>query len=725
MNRLTAAILLASCACVEIAHAGPQSTITDPGFFGGGPWVSKQELLQGLNAPNGLAGTDANGNVTAPLLNNIRVGGSDTNTDISAAYASATSPLNKFITASTKNRFTVYFGSVAKFPQIANDVQETLATGRIALYEHGVPMTLMSSADRQAIQNTWGITGSRITPGSGGGGTGMGELGCCSAPTQANLDQFGGALPALANMNIPDEDGGDGVSEIMTDAQEASLEQSIGALASTPHSSRSIAPVMRPDTSIPDLWSTSPKYANARKLVLATGAVAIDVPPTLALSFPNSSMDLYADELTWAINNHLRVTLIVSPAKLGAVGCSFDPDFLKNTRSYIGYILPHAPPPTEYAVEDYCQPDDPNAYVNGSTGDSDPLSTNQVAKYLTTLPVSPMGTAKPTIAGGLSEADAVEQYNLYSPLNVTNMVFDAPYAHTSSSQPLNDLQNLMKYNLAALGGMAYQQSSHVQISGGGIWSNEPLDITMTQGKLLLQGDSTDLTIAGPSGNTQLRNSDVDKYLVVYDPYTNKGGGFHFGGPKNPDAAQLYAGGGTDDSKTLTLSSASELNFTYHDSEAGSNGNFINTGVSKATGMFAVQNYSSVADWASGYQFAPRGLDEANRPWMASSADGSSVKFKMKNAQFTGKLAVGADDGLIPFNVTANQWGTATFSGSVIMGGGTITLGQFTKAQLIGYPGPVEGMIAYDMDDHEEVNYRCPAGTNCGWYPVQYGAVLAN
>ena len=689
--------------------------------------------------------------VTGGKATNLdRTGGSDSGTNISAAYVAATSPLKKYLSASKTNRFTVYFGSVAKFPNIAHDVQSTLSTGDIGLYEHGTAMTKVSDTDRQAIQNTWGITGAKISLASGGGGTGMAELGCCDKPTQTNLNQFGGALPALANMNIPDSDGGDGVSEIMTDAEEAELEKSIGGIASAAHSSRSIAPVMRPDGALPDLWSTSAIYANARKLVMATGAVAVDVPPTLALSFPRIVMDQYVDEINWAIQNHLRVTLIVSPYKLGAAGCSFDPDFLQNTKEFISYLLSKGPPPTEYAVEDYCDPPTPSQYVNGSTGDSDPTSTNQVALYLSTLPVSPMGTAKPTISGGLSEADAVNQGNLYSPLNVTNMVFDAPYAHTLTSMPLNSISNLMKYNLSALGGMAYQQSSNVQISGGGIYSNSPLNITLTNGKILVQGDNADLTIAGPAGKTQLRSNDIDKYLTVYDPYTNKGGGFHFGGPKNADAAQLYAGGGTDDANSLTLSSGAEMNFTFHDAEAGSTGNFINTGVSRTTGMFAVQNFSSINDWATGFQWAPRGVSEADRPWAASSADGTIVYFHMNNAYYSGRLttngdivtngnlltggslkisagaslALGYGAGKTPTYFTPDQYGNTAISGSIKIDG-SITLGRFTKAGVLGYPNPVEGMKLYDTDDHVEVTYRCPTGASCGWFPTQYGSALSN
>lgn len=68
MRRLLFAVpLLFAAPVFAQSPSRTPSTILDPGFFGGGPWFSKQELIQGLNAPNGLAGTDANGNVTAPV----------------------------------------------------------------------------------------------------------------------------------------------------------------------------------------------------------------------------------------------------------------------------------------------------------------------------------------------------------------------------------------------------------------------------------------------------------------------------------------------------------------------------------------------------------------------------------------------------------------------------------------------------------------------------------
>ncbi|AOW47110.1 hypothetical protein A4S02_10445 [Acetobacter ascendens] len=57
--------------------------------------------------------------------------------------------------------------------------------------------------------------------------------------------------------------------------------------------------------------------------------------------------------------------------------------------------------------------------------------------------------------------------------------------------------------------------------------------------------------------------------------------------------------------------------------------------------------------------------------------------------------------------------------------GIVQMYGMTKADILATTSPVEGMTVYDTDDHEEVTYRCPTTTTCGWFPVQYGAALSN
>lgn len=57
--------------------------------------------------------------------------------------------------------------------------------------------------------------------------------------------------------------------------------------------------------------------------------------------------------------------------------------------------------------------------------------------------------------------------------------------------------------------------------------------------------------------------------------------------------------------------------------------------------------------------------------------------------------------------------------------GSLYLVAMTKAQILALPTPTEGQKVFDSDDHEEVTYRCPTSSTCGWFPVQYGTALSN
>lgn len=53
------------------------------------------------------------------------------------------------------------------------------------------------------------------------------------------------------------------------------------------------------------------------------------------------------------------------------------------------------------------------------------------------------------------------------------------------------------------------------------------------------------------------------------------------------------------------------------------------------------------------------------------------------------------------------------------------LGAMTKANILAITDHTEGQKVFDTDDHEEVTFRCPTTSTCGWYPVQYGSALSN
>ncbi|OUJ07896.1 hypothetical protein HK23_01165 [Acetobacter malorum] len=52
--------------------------------------------------------------------------------------------------------------------------------------------------------------------------------------------------------------------------------------------------------------------------------------------------------------------------------------------------------------------------------------------------------------------------------------------------------------------------------------------------------------------------------------------------------------------------------------------------------------------------------------------------------------------------------------------GSFYLGVMTKDNILALNSPIEGQKVFDITDHEELTFRCPAGTTCGWFPVVYG-----
>lgn len=87
---------------------------------------------------------------------------------------------------------------------------------------------------------------------------------------------------------------------------------------------------------------------------------------------------------------------------------------------------------------------------------------------------------------------------------------------------------------------------------------------------------------------------------------------------------------------------------------------------------------------------------------------SAMEYRVKNAA---TLKLGED-------------GSASVAGS-ITAGGSLYLGRMSRAAILALASPVEGQTVFDLDEHGEVTYRCPAGTACAWYPVQYGTALSN
>ncbi|MCP1236531.1 hypothetical protein NKW55_07900 [Gluconobacter kondonii] len=75
-------------------------------------------------------------------------------------------------------------------------------------------------------------------------------------------------------------------------------------------------------------------------------------------------------------------------------------------------------------------------------------------------------------------------------------------------------------------------------------------------------------------------------------------------------------------------------------------------------------------------------------------------------------------------LTTDATENLTVSGSV-SGNAGILLANMTKSAILALASPREGLKLYDTDDHVEVTYRCPSGSPCAWFPTQYGTALGN
>ncbi|WP_281701038.1 hypothetical protein [Acetobacter malorum] len=90
----------------------------------------------------------------------------------------------------------------------------------------------------------------------------------------------------------------------------------------------------------------------------------------------------------------------------------------------------------------------------------------------------------------------------------------------------------------------------------------------------------------------------------------------------------------------------------------------------------------------------------------------------------GTLA-GANQHTMDYDSGAFRYKVAGSTVFAVRDDGSVQLLTKTRAQILSVPAPSEGVSVYDLDDHAQVTYRCPSGSACAWYPVQYGAPLSN
>lgn len=110
-------------------------------------------------------------------------------------------------------------------------------------------------------------------------------------------------------------------------------------------------------------------------------------------------------------------------------------------------------------------------------------------------------------------------------------------------------------------------------------------------------------------------------------------------------------------------------------------------------------------------------------WNQATGSGGETDFINSPGEVAGGFAW--------FNTNVSEWASGTRtsimslgSGGLLQTSGGIKLVNMTKAQILNYLVPSEGVKLYDSDDHEEVTYRCPTTSTCAWYPTTYGAALS-
>lgn len=364
----------------------------------------------------------------------------------------------------------------------AAGLTQTLAMGNIGLYQHANGNSVCTSAQRTAIWATWGGTG--VTP-TGQGQT-LGEVnGYTTTVPTGYLAFFGGAYPNEVNMDITTGSGdGSGTytavtgdkfpgtvyTGFTTPTDLANTELAIGFANAA--GTKSVAVFMTPNGGGEDLddpFATAPFWANVRAIALYGGAIALDVPPTYAKNRAAPYVSMVAQMITWAVSQHIRVSLTVSPFALAADSsgntgfCGFDPTFYENTQWLVGALAGVAPPTTQWVVENYSGGG--TCTNNDIAVDGTAESLNSVALLLArTVATSPPGT---TAAGSNGVADA------------GLMSSATPVPSVSASLSSSRVGPLRLADILGFGDMATQSSGNVQISGGNITGATDINVTVT------------------------------------------------------------------------------------------------------------------------------------------------------------------------------------------------------------------------------------------------------
>lgn len=294
----------------------------------------------------------------------------------------------------TYKNLHIFFGGADHLDLLDKGVEKLINSGEVGLYEHANGLAQLTQNEKLSLQKRWAITGASLLE---GGGRGMAEVGEFQ-PNAAYLSYFGGKLPTEVNMNVVGtgsySDGKNYFGHFFSKFDLMRFKKYTNSYIQ--YGAENVAPIITSNSfnekTIGTDFSRDGFWKNARLAALYAGAIALDVPPTYAFWQGKKYLETMLSEIKWGISNHLRVTLILSPFNPSHAAWSApDPNFLVNTQKLVNFLNAKRALPTSYVVETYCGCNT----TNQALGDAVHGSTNEVAIFLLTQPVSKRGSARP------------------------------------------------------------------------------------------------------------------------------------------------------------------------------------------------------------------------------------------------------------------------------------------------------------------------------------------
>ena len=319
-------------------------------------------------------------------------------------------------TSGVQSNDKVFIGGVVGFDDLADPNNTSLlrATGIVGLYmQEGAMGAAWDAGQVGAIA-------------AGMAGTGPGEVELNLQPAALAVDWFTTWWHTIwTNYGLgPTED------NVIIDFSNASWSSDFAATVAEGRNFgiTSFAPIFSPNNTsyALDSFSNDPQYAAIRSAAILGGALAIDAPPAYFFARGAAYQQFTYQEIQWAHQNDLRVTVIISPY-------GDDASFLADTQAFVASLNENNAAPTEWVVENYNSTD--------STSIGSDLDANSVAGValwvaqnytintdtaaastsptVSTISVSAPGTvAEASYGAGVTVSETISTVNLPGPIYV-------------------------------------------------------------------------------------------------------------------------------------------------------------------------------------------------------------------------------------------------------------------------------------------------------------------